>query len=163
MRNFPNLIGLEQWYFSLIWNTYMWKLQTFSGSQYKEIIAWFVCDIWQKYHLWYFKIVSNFTRLTAHEITYNNFEISLVVFMPNITTNHAITYTNLLMNLDHINVIVFVWFWFWFCLSADLGKECPWWHAASFQLFSTSRSLFNLGLLSWDIGDFSVTKPLIRV
>ena len=24
---------------------------------------------------------------------YNNFEISLVVFMPNITTNHAITYT----------------------------------------------------------------------
>ena len=31
--------------------------------------------------------------LTAREITYNNFEISLVVFMPNITTNHAITYT----------------------------------------------------------------------
>ena len=30
----------------------------------------------------------------AHEIMYNNFEISLVVFMPNITTNHAITYTN---------------------------------------------------------------------
>ena len=29
----------------------------------------------------------------AREITYNNFEISLVVFMPNITTNHAITYT----------------------------------------------------------------------
>ena len=28
MRNFCNLIGLEQWYFSLIWNTYMWKLQT---------------------------------------------------------------------------------------------------------------------------------------
>ena len=24
---------------------------------------------------------------------YNNFEISLVVFMPNITTNHAIAYT----------------------------------------------------------------------
>ena len=37
------------------------------------------------------KIVSNFTRLTP---TYNNFEISFVVFMPNITTNHAITYTN---------------------------------------------------------------------
>ena len=53
-------------------------------------------DIWHKYHSWYFKIVSNFTRLTAREITYNNFEISLVVFMPNITTNHAITYTNLL-------------------------------------------------------------------
>ena len=31
MRNFCNLIGLEQWYFSLIWNTYMWKLQTFCG------------------------------------------------------------------------------------------------------------------------------------
>ena len=31
----------------------------------------------------------------AREISYNNFEISLVVFMPNITTNHAITYTNL--------------------------------------------------------------------
>ena len=26
----------------------------------------------------------------AREITYNNFEISLMVFMPNITTNHAI-------------------------------------------------------------------------
>ena len=39
-------------------------------------------------------IVSNFTCLTAREITYNNFEISLVVFMPNITINHAITYTN---------------------------------------------------------------------
>ena len=31
----------------------------------------------------------------AREITYNNFEISLVVSMPNITTNHAITYTNI--------------------------------------------------------------------
>ena len=30
----------------------------------------------------------------AREITYNKFEISLVVFMPNITTNHAVTYTN---------------------------------------------------------------------
>ena len=28
-----------------------------------------------------------------YQITYNNFEISHVVFMPNITTNHAITYT----------------------------------------------------------------------
>ena len=28
----------------------------------------------------------------AREITYNNFEISLVVFMPNITTNHAFLY-----------------------------------------------------------------------
>ena len=30
------------------------------------------------------------------QITYNNFEISLVAFMPDITTNHAITYTNLI-------------------------------------------------------------------
>ena len=30
----------------------------------------------------------------AREISDNNFEIPLVVFMPNITTNHAITYTN---------------------------------------------------------------------
>ena len=45
-----------------------------------------------KYHSWYLEIVPNFIHLTACEITYNNFEISLVVFMPNITTNHAITY-----------------------------------------------------------------------
>ena len=32
MRNFCNLIGLEQWYFCLLWNTYKWKLQTFCGS-----------------------------------------------------------------------------------------------------------------------------------
>ena len=74
MRNFCILIGLGQWYFSLI--------------------AWFVRDIWHKYHSWYFKIVSNFTDLTAREIMSNNFKISLVVFMPDITTNHAITYTN---------------------------------------------------------------------
>ena len=30
---------------------------------------------------------------------YNNFEMSLMVFMPNITTNHAITDTNLYMLL----------------------------------------------------------------
>ena len=46
----------------------------------------------------YFKVVSNFTRLTAREITYNNFEISLVVSIPNITTNHSITYTNHSLN-----------------------------------------------------------------
>ena len=43
-------------------------------------------------------IVSNFTCLTAREIKYNNFEISLMVFMPNITTNHAIIYTNYHLN-----------------------------------------------------------------
>ena len=31
------------------------------------------------------------------QITYNNFEISLAVFMPNIITNHAITYTYTMM------------------------------------------------------------------
>ena len=36
----------------------------------------------KNYYSWHFKIVSNFTRLAAREITYNNFEISLVVFMP---------------------------------------------------------------------------------
>lgn len=57
-------------------------------------MAWFVRNIWHRYHSRYFKIVSNFTHLTTHEIPYNNFEISLVVFIPNIVTNHAITYTN---------------------------------------------------------------------
>ena len=52
----------------------MWKLQTFCGKYYKHIKAWFVRDIWYKYHSWYFKIVSNFTRLTAREDMYNNFE-----------------------------------------------------------------------------------------
>ena len=46
--------------------------------------------------MWYFKIVSNFTRQTAREITCNNFDSSLVVFMPNITSNHAITFTSLI-------------------------------------------------------------------
>ena len=32
MRNFCNLIGLEQWYFSLFWNVYKWKLET-KGTQ----------------------------------------------------------------------------------------------------------------------------------
>ena len=64
------------------------------GSGGRKYTSLRPCDIWHKYHLWYFKIVSNFTRLTAREIMFNNFEISLVVFMPNITTNHAITHTN---------------------------------------------------------------------
>ena len=75
------MIGLGQWYFQL-------------NLKYLHVIAWFVRDIWHKYHSWYFQIVSNFTRLTACEIMYNNFEISLVVFMPNITSNRAITNTN---------------------------------------------------------------------
>ena len=42
-------------------------------------------DIWHKHHEWYFKIViRNFTSRLASEI-WDNFEISRVVFMPNIT------------------------------------------------------------------------------
>ena len=33
-------------------------------------------------------------KLSQISLTYNNFEISLEVFMPNITTNHTTTYTN---------------------------------------------------------------------
>ena len=46
------------------------------------------------------KLSQNFTRLTAREITYNDFEISLVVVMPNITTNNVITYTNTKGGMD---------------------------------------------------------------
>ena len=31
LQLYYNLIGLGQWYVSLIWNTFMWKLQTFCG------------------------------------------------------------------------------------------------------------------------------------
>ena len=63
-------------------------------------------DIQHKYHLRYFKIVSNFTCLMAHEITFNNFGMSLVVFIPiNITTNHAITYTNVIAHLLPYNIV----------------------------------------------------------
>ena len=42
----------------------------------------------------------------AHEITYNNFEMSLVVFMPiNITKNHAFTYTNVIAHLLPYNIV----------------------------------------------------------
>ena len=42
----------------------------------------------------------------AHEITYNNFGMSLVVFIPiNITTNHAITYTNVIAHLLPYNIV----------------------------------------------------------
>ena len=62
-------------------------------------MAGFVRNIWHRYHSRYFKIVSNFTHLTTHEIPYNNFEISLVVFMSNITTNPMLLPT-LLLNID---------------------------------------------------------------
>ena len=59
------------------------------------MIAWFVRDIWLKYHSWYFKIHWKFHL--------NKFEISLVVFIPNITANHSITCTNL--QADCLNLV----------------------------------------------------------
>ena len=59
------------------------------------LIAWFVRDILHKNHSWYFTIVSNFTRTNGSWNYVNNFEISLMVFKLNMTTDHAITYTNL--------------------------------------------------------------------
>ena len=38
--------------------------------------------------------ISKLSQISRAVITYNNFKISVVVFMPNITINHAITYTN---------------------------------------------------------------------
>ena len=39
----------------------------------------------------------------AREITDKNLEISRVVFMPNITTNHAITHTNFSIQSNPVN------------------------------------------------------------
>ena len=52
---------------------------------------------------------------------YNNFEISLVVFMPNITTNHAITYTNSTLKLItlRINQFLFVHQRLYLCLEQE--------------------------------------------
>ena len=41
----------------------------------------------------------------AREITYNNFKTSLALFMPNITTNHAITYTNTTRDISKLSEI----------------------------------------------------------
>ena len=41
------------------------------------------------------------SKLSQLHTLYNNFKISLVVFMPNITTNHAITYTKTI-SLKHV-------------------------------------------------------------
>ena len=46
----------------------------------------------------------NISKLSQIEITYNNFEIALLVFMPNITTNHTITYTN--KNLPWVQEVI---------------------------------------------------------
>jgi len=41
------------------------------------------------------------------KFTYNNFEISLVVFFPNITSNHAITYTNFDFGFQSLGIAEF--------------------------------------------------------
>ena len=56
IRNFCNLIGLEQCYFSLIWNH--------TCENYKP----FVSEFRHKYHSWYFKIVSNFSCLKRLDV-----------------------------------------------------------------------------------------------
>ena len=91
MRNLWYLVGWEQWYFSIIWDTYMWKLQTFSGLWYKQIIAWFVGDIWHKYPSWYFKIVSNYVQ--------QFWNITPAWYLCQISLkNHAIIYSNTCYN-----------------------------------------------------------------
>ena len=60
--------------------------------------------------MWYFKIVSNFIRLMARDISYNdNFETSLVVFMPNIIHYKSCYYRNkeVLIVWSHAWIIFF--------------------------------------------------------
>ena len=54
------------------------------------------------------------------QVKYNNFEISLVVFMPNITTN-AITYTNFTPFLQGLSFKEYGLFW------ASLPYPCFFW------------------------------------
>ena len=42
---------------------------------------------------------------------FNNFEMSLMVFMPNITTNHAITYTNRMLVSNVCKAVLISLFW----------------------------------------------------
>ena len=67
------------------------------------ICTWYLA----KNHSWYFKIVSNFTRLMAREITCNNFETSLIVFMPNITTNQTTMLLPVLINVFIMGYVTF--------------------------------------------------------
>ena len=89
-------------------------------------------------HWWYFKIVSNFTRLKAREITYNYFEISLVVFMPNITTNHTITYTNRTLSCISVAIPVDLIILHWYACGADglSGGRSVGVQSRDYQIFS---------------------------
>ena len=62
-------------------NVIKWGLFVCLPVTMTQLLAWFVHDIWHKYHLWYFKIVSNFTHLTAQEIMFHNFETSLQIML----------------------------------------------------------------------------------
>ena len=73
---------------------------------------------------------------TAHEITYNNFKISLVVFMPNITTNHAITYTN---SKGKIKSKIFVIVW------------RPWKNTLVWSNKSKENTLTNCTIVIWSV------------
>ena len=95
--------------------------------------------------LWYFKIISNFTLLTVHEISYKRCEISLVVFMPNITANHSITYTNVAMKLPYkVKFFKYQLFWIYantlLCFEKDFiqGSSCH--HKRSCHLSETDWS-----------------------
>ena len=66
----------------------------------------------------------NTTRLTAREITYNNFEILLVVFMPNITTIMLLPIQIWILLVQQFNVIMtsnYVIVSMKFCL--DVGND----------------------------------------
>ena len=98
MRNFCNLIYLRAVVFQLNLK-YLYVLVKITNLLWvviKQISAWFICDIGlgHKYHLWYFKVVSYFTRVTARENTYNNFEISLMVCQTWLQIMLLYTYTN---------------------------------------------------------------------
>ena len=62
-------------------------------------------------------------KKARREITYNNFEISLVVLIPNITINHAITYTNSASN----EILMILWLYRsileWFYLTRERGSS----------------------------------------
>ena len=78
---FCNLIGLEH---------------TYTCENYKS----FACSSINKYYhdlrvIFGINTTRDISKL--FQITYNNFEISLAVFMPDIITNHAITYTYTMM------------------------------------------------------------------
>ena len=73
---------------------------------------------------------SDITKLS--QITYNNFEISVIVFMPNITTNNAITYMLIKGGLyDNSNnkLIIFI-----------QGAHLPWVFRGALEIINDKRT-----------------------